>query len=260
MIAVIGDIHGCYNTLIKLLDNILNSHKIEMFIFIGDLIDRGVSSKNVIHEIMELSENYKVILILGNHEDMMFDYIYSEKRYVDRVWFENGGYETVKSFSEEMYDSIFWGYEDIKDELKILLENELNFLNLSKLYYIHKLKNYSRKIFFSHAGIQYQYISPLKQMEFVKDPLEKAIKFPYIWAREIDYFKNKSDEYIFIHGHTPVQVLKAGDGKNPYINKDNLGDIISINIDTGCIYEGYLSSIIIDDSFQFEFIKEKFSG
>ncbi len=65
---IIGDVHGCYHTLVKLLEKIPQKSRI---IFVGDLVDKGKYSKDVIE--LVLSNNYEVVL--GNHEYLMYNYI-----------------------------------------------------------------------------------------------------------------------------------------------------------------------------------------
>ncbi len=261
MLAVIGDIHGCYITFYKILKKLIKNYKIKKFIFVGDLVDRGNNSKEVINEIISLKKDYEVILLLGNHEDMMIDYILDEKRYGERVWFENGGYKTVRSFSETLYNLAYFNFEDIRNELKLIMEKELKFILDAKLFYTIKNPIKEETLFFSHAGIQYPNISPFDQLKNLKDPHEISTKSPYIWSRNVDKFKKKVNGYIFIHGHTPVQILKGSTYSKPFVNfSKNNKEIISINIDTGCVYGGFLSAMIIDEVFEFEFIKERYCG
>lgn len=69
---VIGDIHGCYDELCGLLDKIYKhaDGKPHKLIFVGDYVDRGPDSKNVVHQIMEL-EKAGAVALMGNHEDMI---------------------------------------------------------------------------------------------------------------------------------------------------------------------------------------------
>ena len=62
-IYIIGDVHGCYKTLLALIKKLPKDIRI---CFVGDLIDRGENSKNVVEFIK--SNNYDCIL--GNHKQM----------------------------------------------------------------------------------------------------------------------------------------------------------------------------------------------
>ena len=254
MIVAIGDIHGEFYSYQNLIYKIEKNFKIEKIILIGDLIDRGDYSKSVIDFSIDLSKDFELILILGNHEDMMLDYIFKENRYGENTWFENGGFETIRSFSEVLYNNIYFGLEDIRDEMKLIYENEIKFLSNAKLYHEERLNN--SILFFSHAGIEFLNVSPYEQLKMVRDNFEKNIKHPYIWSRVVDNFQKKIDNFIFIHGHTPVFYLEKGIKDKPYINKTEDGELISINIDTGCVYGGTLTAMILDNNGEFEFILE----
>jgi serine/threonine protein phosphatase 1 len=71
---VIGDIHGCYDELFKLLVKITEHANGEKFklIFVGDYVDRGPNSKAVIGHVMDLQRRGHVAL-MGNHEDMLIN-------------------------------------------------------------------------------------------------------------------------------------------------------------------------------------------
>ncbi len=74
-IDVIGDIHGCYHTLVDLLTkmgyhniNGVWQHPERIAIFIGDYIDRGIYIPQVLDLIKKMVDNGKAIALLGNHE------------------------------------------------------------------------------------------------------------------------------------------------------------------------------------------------
>ena len=72
---IIGDVHGCYFTLIDLLKklgyhkkNNIWQHPSRLAIFIGDYIDRGLNTLQTLELIKNMVDNGKAIAILGNHE------------------------------------------------------------------------------------------------------------------------------------------------------------------------------------------------
>ena len=91
----IGDIHGCNQQLIALLST-LNIQSDDTLIFLGDVIDRGADSKGVLDTIMQYQMLCHVILIKGNHEEMMLGAVY-EREYL-KYWLKFGGIETLQSF------------------------------------------------------------------------------------------------------------------------------------------------------------------
>lgn len=62
----IGDIHGCYDVLQQYLSKELRED--ELYIFLGDLVDRGIQNKEVLDFFLEIYERKNVIIIEGNHE------------------------------------------------------------------------------------------------------------------------------------------------------------------------------------------------
>src|SRR6478735_817937 len=93
----IGDVHGCALTLKKLLLDDIKIGKQDEIYFLGDYIDRGTRSKEVVDFIVELkTENYKITTLRGNHEKLFID---SEKSFNDfENWIVNGGIATLESF------------------------------------------------------------------------------------------------------------------------------------------------------------------
>lgn len=96
---VIGDIHGCYSELKKLITDLeLNGEynkNTDKLVFLGDYIDRGKDSSLVIKFIRKLQkENKNVIALMGNHEDMLLEYYKNG----DDTWLWNGGKATQKSY------------------------------------------------------------------------------------------------------------------------------------------------------------------
>jgi len=91
-INVIGDIAGQYDTLMDLLDIMPDCRPVS----VGDMIDRGPDSNLVLEFFRKHGD-----AVLGNHEHLMLDWIFSRGIYDRGVWFMNGGEETVKSYSPD---------------------------------------------------------------------------------------------------------------------------------------------------------------
>jgi len=71
---VIGDVHGCIDELRELV-GLLNLTSTDRLIFIGDLIDRGPNSVEVVRQVTRWSKEMEVKLILGNHEEKFLRYL-----------------------------------------------------------------------------------------------------------------------------------------------------------------------------------------
>ncbi len=94
---IIGDIHGCIFTLEKLIDKLPKGSNP---IFVGDLVDRGNYSKEVIEFVIE--NNYQSVF--GNHEYLMFNYARDAMiRNIQSMWSMSnksyGGLKTLHSYA-----------------------------------------------------------------------------------------------------------------------------------------------------------------
>ena len=75
-IFVVGDIHGCFDKLRALMEKIPIDFKRNQLIFIGDYIDRGSRSLEVVDYLIELKKRLPgTIFLKGNHEDMLENYL-----------------------------------------------------------------------------------------------------------------------------------------------------------------------------------------
>jgi len=68
----IGDIHGCFTVLNEYLKDGLKDN--ELYIFIGDYLDRGIENADVIKLLLEIYTKENVILLTGNHETYLYNY------------------------------------------------------------------------------------------------------------------------------------------------------------------------------------------
>lgn len=96
---VIGDVHGHYDTLIALLDAVSPTSKDEIY-FLGDLIDRGPKSAQVVDLVMR--NNF--YCLRGNHEEMLLDVVGTGEVSVDlyQSWLYSGGHATVDSYDSKI--------------------------------------------------------------------------------------------------------------------------------------------------------------
>ena len=222
----IEDIHGCLKQLISLQKKILNTNGFkkdnDLLVYIGDYIDRGPHSKDVINQIIKLQkENIKSIFLMGNHEQVMIDFLFNKINNL-KYWLNLGADQTFKSYKIEVAEFIKDGFGDDKiDRLRSVLLNELSdehihFLKNLRLSY--SVGNY----LFVHAGI-----NPEKT-------LKDQDKMDLLWSRSDKFFdKNFKFEKIIVHGHTPEErVINF-----PY----------RINVDIGCFFSGKLSCVCLND-------------
>ena len=101
-IFVVGDIHGCQVLLKqihkKIMDKSNSARGNKLLIYLGDYIDRGSRIKETIQTLLDFQpDNFQQIFLLGNHEQMMLDFI---NKVPDSLypWILNGGDETLNSY------------------------------------------------------------------------------------------------------------------------------------------------------------------
>ncbi|MBD1924970.1 serine/threonine protein phosphatase [Trichocoleus sp. FACHB-90] len=94
---VIGDVHGHYDGLMRLLEAIAPSDEDSVY-FLGDLIDRGTQSAQVVKFVRQSSYH----CLLGNHEQMLIDVLGDGEVYGPALqgWLYSGGHATVNSYGE----------------------------------------------------------------------------------------------------------------------------------------------------------------
>ena len=219
---VVSDIHGMY----KQFEQILTYwDKKSTLVILGDLIDRGPQSLDVIRKVMDLKENYgeQLIFCKGNHEDMLLNYIDQPEVNQER-YFRNGGLETMASFFEQLPLKM----ED-KNELEqayIIKEHfkeELDFLNCGELYKV------VGDILFTHAGF-----------DSANADFETTTERDFLWVRE-HYLKENLTPYVNVFGHTPLKYIH--ESNEIWISKD----CKFVAIDGGCYFSGRLNAILISD-------------
>ncbi len=107
---IIGDIHGCYYTLEKMLSYWKPNE--EYLILLGDLIDRGNFNSLVLRKCYELETTYDNFIVLkGNHEVEIIEYI--REGHNDN-WIRQVGIKTLEDFSKNNLN-VKEFYEWLKD-------------------------------------------------------------------------------------------------------------------------------------------------
>ncbi|KAF0247837.1 MAG: serine/threonine protein phosphatase 1 [bacterium] len=102
----IGDVHGQFSTLKKLLDKLPINWQTDELVFLGDLIDRGPQSREVIDFVIQLHQekSHQVRVLKGNHEQMLLDSYNRENDFLH--WLSNGGDTTYSSYCKS--DEVSW--------------------------------------------------------------------------------------------------------------------------------------------------------
>lgn len=91
----IGDVHGCAKALRTVLE-LIGPRSGDTLVMLGDCVDRGPESRAVIEELLALRERCNLVPLLGNHEEMMLNYL--DGRAQPDNWLLVGGQATMDSY------------------------------------------------------------------------------------------------------------------------------------------------------------------
>lgn len=200
-IFAISDIHGCHRTFDALLEKISFSQEDELFL-LGDYIDRGPGSKQVLDKILQLrKEQHKVYCLLGNHEIMMLQALRNPRSSSAQSWrFWNGGEITLRSFGANTIEEVDAKYIELIKSMPYYLERN--------------------KFIFVHAGLNFGIQDPFTDRETM------------VWATE-DHPKVNQEwlgSRIIVHGHR----IRSREVIRHDIRKLEKHPVLGI--DNGCVY------------------------
>ncbi|WP_341367068.1 metallophosphoesterase [Yoonia sp. BS5-3] len=216
VIYAIGDVHGRDDLLGELHEHICNHHELmhsgrdAELIHIGDYIDGGAQSREVVDRLMAGLRGFRTTCLLGNHEAMLLECLATDNRQAWYTWLSNGGEETVASFGMSLR---FGGYDP--DELLASLGEE-------RVAWLRSLP-LSRSVapyFFVHAGI------------VPGVPIDEQEPKDMLWIRSRFLESDEDHGCIVVHGHTP--------GDEPVVKANR------ICIDTGATSNGLLTAVVLD--------------
>jgi serine/threonine protein phosphatase 1 len=184
-IFVVGDIHGCFDKLCALMGKIPINYAQDQLIFIGDYIDRGQSSVDVVDYLMGFKKRVPGTLFLkGNHEDMLHNYLDGSDRF---TYMLNGGQRTLDEYLKRSNNAKAFP----------IPSEHLEFFNSLHLYY--QTEDY----IFVHAGLR------------EKVPLESQEKTDLLWIRDEFIHSDFNFGKRVIFGHTPF--------KEPLLQSNKIG-------------------------------------
>jgi serine/threonine protein phosphatase 1 len=169
-LLAIGDIHGCLDLLQRLIEQVAPTPEDQM-VFLGDYIDRGPHSPEVIDFLLILSEKLpNIIFLKGNHEAMLLDYLDGRNQ---TLYLGNGGTATLAQYRHHggMY----------------LPREHLDFLHNLRLYHE------TEQFIFVHAGLRPGLPPARQQAQDLLWIREEFLEADYDWGKTV------------VFGHTPVR-------------------------------------------------------
>jgi serine/threonine protein phosphatase 1 len=219
-VYAIGDIHGRRDLLDDLLRQIetqdaQNGNAPSEIIFLGDLIDRGPDSAQVVERVVELRESGRAMsLLLGNHEEVFLRVLHGDFGLLP-MFIKIGGRETLFSYgiTREEYDTL--NDADLAERLRQLVPPA----------HLDLLDACDEMVFrgdyvFVHAGIR------------PGVPLAEQKEEDLRWIRS-PFLESTADHgRVIVHGHTVTE--------EPELRANRIG------IDTGAVYSGRLTALGID--------------
>jgi serine/threonine protein phosphatase 1 len=220
-VYAIGDIHGCLDRLKllqqKILDDKESAPEIRfVLVYVGDYVDRGPDSREVIDHLLNTPlPGLETIHLKGNHEEFMQRFFEGDLE-VGGGWIANGGREALISYGVNVDTK----WPDFS-ELKALQSQFAATAPAAHIAFLHAL-GYSHVeggYAFVHAGVA-------PGVAFAdQDPHD------LMWIREEFIKSNDIHDYVIVHGHTPSRKIE---------NKAN-----RVNVDTGAVYGGPLTAVVL---------------
>lgn len=177
---VISDIHGELEKFERLLEMACYDATRDQLLLLGDYIDRGPHSREVLAKVREL-EQLGAIVLMGNHEKMLLDAYRNEEKAVEH-WFRNGAKQTLLSYgyaedeAEGQSAAIRWT-EELLDVISFV----------DKLPYYYETDDY----IFVHAGVE------------PGIPVANCDPHKLVWIRG-EFHQGYSGPKTVIFGHSPL--------------------------------------------------------
>lgn len=218
--VAVGDVHGCADLLSASLGNIAVDSPDAKIVCVGDYIDRGENSADVLRLLLRHSAEApeKFCCLLGNHEYMLINFLKDPEKH-GPAWFKYGGLQTIASFGVG-----FGSGRDFKRvhlDLALAMGSEMiDWLGTLPAYWI------TGNIAVTHAGAD-----PYR-------PIDDQSRRALLWGHSDFLSTPRSDGIWVVHGHTIVQDPTVEQGR--------------IAIDTGAYATGRLTAVrISSDSVSF---------
>jgi serine/threonine protein phosphatase 1 len=217
---VIGDVHGCIDLLDRLLSLIETdiaeqpARKVSI-VFLGDLIDRGPGSAQVIERLRTYSPPRSAVhFVIGNHEEVMLRVLDGDLNLLNS-WLRFGGAETLQSYGLDPAELAKTPKESLVERLRESIPAE----------HCEFLGEFADSISFGdylfvHAGI--------RPGVALSDQSQEDLR----WIRE-PFLQDESDHgAVVVHGHTITNEVEVTPNR--------------IGIDTGAYCTGTLTALAIE--------------
>jgi serine/threonine protein phosphatase 1 len=217
-IYAVGDVHGRIDLLEQVLSRIDADQAAyparSIHVFLGDYVDRGPSSRQVLDRLIERSRTQKTIALKGNHEAMIAQFL--ENPDVLDQWRRFGGLETLISYGLEPSMR-----NDALERVRLAGALDHALPAEHRAFLLGLVPSFMcGDYFFVHAGVR------------PGIPLSRQQEHDLLWIRN-DFLVHEEDySKIIVHGHSPVLLPEVRPNR--------------INIDTGAYVTGRLSCLVLE--------------
>jgi serine/threonine protein phosphatase 1 len=218
----VGDIHGRLDLLEELLDKVHEdiakrpARKV-LLVFVGDLIDRGPSSAQVVERLRTYSHRgVKTVFLLGNHEEVLLRILAGETDLIAK-WRLFGGTECLQSYGVDTSSFAELGEEAAVEVVR-------NAIPGTHVEFLESFDDSCRfgDYLFVHAGIR-------PGVEF-----DRQRQSDLRWIRDPFLFDETDHGFVVVHGHTIRPEVEMRPNR--------------IGIDTGAYRSGVLTALAIEGS------------
>jgi serine/threonine protein phosphatase 1 len=229
----VGDIHGDLDALERVFEDLPPMEASDTLVFLGDYIDRGPNSAEVVRLIrrLESEAKHKIVALRGNHEDAWL-------RVIRKGWPEfvlppgNGCLAALRSFVGAPAGEL--GAAARPNEVKALLSG--GFFPPEVVQWMRGLPHWyeDEHAIYVHAGLP-------RGKEGFLHPSQAPAPAALLWLRDEDFFRNYRGKLV-VFGHTATAYLPPE--LSTYTPDDPL-DIWAgpccVGLDTGAGKSGFLT-------------------
>ena len=209
-VFAVGDIHGCHRKLVSLIDRLPLDAGTDFLIFLGDYINRGPESREVIEYLLEVGRKVRnTVFLMGNHEYALLEYYRTGNLDYLRMLRSMSVEETLSSYSDSAVHSL--------GDLSFLPREHIRFLESLRLYF--RLEGY----LFIHAGT-----IPGEDIDHCSPDRLLTVRERFLQDEKASKDEKGSDE-ITVFGHTPFET--------PLVTPNKIG------IDTGAAHGNLLTAV-----------------
>jgi protein phosphatase len=219
---IVGDIHGCYDELLQLLERlgyvaavtqngersiVVTPPAGRRAVFLGDLVDRGPNAPDVLRLVMAMVEQGTAICVPGNHEAKLLRKLRGKD-----VQLTHGLAQTVEQLDRET--------PEFRERVAAFIDKLISHFVLD-----------AGKLVVAHGGMKADYAGRasgrVREFALYGDTTGETDEFGL--PVRLNWAADYRGPAMVVYGHTPVR-------EPEWLNN-------TINVDTGCVFGGALTAL-----------------